>query len=386
MTTLLVSSVRRHTRPGEPSSFLSAVDSSAGRVVGRCRIPEAPYLEFDPNPRGGMRGGKGIAFGGGEAFVANCSEVFRYGPGWRPLGTITHPSCALIHDLFWNDGTLWAASARNDLVFQFLPTGKRVRHLNLRDWGEDLGPLGWRRKNFLEDDAVACGRIDFRDPRTHSYEDHDGAHVNSVAVLPGGDLLVLAGMIWTRRANLLFHLREELKWIGLWRWFVAGNRLALKFLGRRPPPNGELAFEIVTGRSAVFRVRPDGTARACLVLDRARLPAHNLLPLADGTVLLNHSSSGAVLRFDPDDGRVLQSVHASDAFLRGITQLSGSRVAVGSGNEVRVVDLEAGRIEAAIALSADPHESVYGVAVAPPGFLPLPQRLPAPEPRWRKAA
>jgi hypothetical protein len=59
MTTLLVSTVRRHTPSDEPSGYIYAVDLEKSQVVQRSSIIEPAYREVDDNPRGGMRGSKG---------------------------------------------------------------------------------------------------------------------------------------------------------------------------------------------------------------------------------------------------------------------------------------------------------------------------------------
>src|SRR5262245_34773275 len=127
MATILVTTTHRHCRPGEPSGFVYTVDAEAWRLSGSCPVIEPPHLQADPNPRGGMRGAKGIAVVGDTLFLANASVVYRFDSSWNVLSTISHPSCAYIHDIVWHDDSLWVASCCNDLVFRF-DGGGRIRH------------------------------------------------------------------------------------------------------------------------------------------------------------------------------------------------------------------------------------------------------------------
>ena len=98
-TRFLISTVRRHTPPEEPSGYIYLVDYAARQVVQRCSIIEPAFREEDDNPRGGMRGGKGISVRPDQIALANFSRIVRYDPQWNILGEISHPSCAGIHDI-----------------------------------------------------------------------------------------------------------------------------------------------------------------------------------------------------------------------------------------------------------------------------------------------
>ena len=128
MTRLIVSTVRRHTPSNEPSGYIYAVDWDARQILRRCSIVEPAYREVDDNPRGGMRGSKGIAARPDQIALANYSMIFRYDPQWNLLGVITHPSCAGIHDILYDGITLWAASARTDMLVQFDLQGNLLQY------------------------------------------------------------------------------------------------------------------------------------------------------------------------------------------------------------------------------------------------------------------
>lgn len=377
MTTLLITTTHRHSRPGEPSGAVYTLDADAPRVTGRCPVIEPPYLDADPNPRGGMRGAKGIAVYRDEVFIANASVVHRFDAAWKVTGEVTHPSCANIHDVVVRDETLWVTSCSNDLLFQFNHGGRLLRHFNFRAYPDTLRQLGWNTRNRLTPDAVRSGATDFRDPRTHRHETTDGAHVNSVCFLPGGDLLVLLGMIWTRRWTLLHVMKEHMQRLWVWEPFVRLVGPPLRVLPIARVPRGDIGVAVATGRSALLRVGPDGRPRVVWTLDGRTSPTHSLAALPDGTVFLNDTTAGELVRFDPDRGVVLSRTKVTDGFLRGACPLPDGRVAVGSQRDVLLVDPARGAVVGRIRLSEDPHSSVYDIKVLPPGFAPLPDRLGA---------
>src|SRR5262245_40188631 len=113
MRTFLVTSTHRHCGPREPSGFVYTLDLDRRQVTGSCPMIEPPHRGSDPNPRGGMRGAKGIAVLDDEVFLANASVIYRFDTSWNITACITHPSCGSIHDIAWHDGGLWVTSCCN---------------------------------------------------------------------------------------------------------------------------------------------------------------------------------------------------------------------------------------------------------------------------------
>jgi hypothetical protein len=376
MGTILVTTTHRHCRLGEPSGFVYTIDAQRWRLSGSCPIVEPPYLEADPNPRGGMRGAKGIAVVGDTVFLANASVVYRFDASWNVLGTISHPSCAYIHDIVWHENSLWVASCCNDLVLRFNLNGRVLQVCNVRSYAEVRQALNWHVPERFSTADILAGAIDFRDPRTHRSEEHDGAHINSLCFLPNGDLLVLLGLVWTRRWAAQLTLKSYLQRWGLWRPFAAGVRPLLRLLPLPQVSRGDLGKALTTGSAALLRVRPSGPPQMVWVLPNTRMPTHSLLPRSDGTVLLNDTSSGCIIHLDPERGAVLARIKVTDEFLRGIFPVGDHRVLVGSQRDVLLVDLEQQRVLNRLRLSENSNVSVYDIKMLPPGFTPLPKQFP----------
>ena len=336
--------------PGQSSGFVCTVDPSEKRVLGRCPIIEPPLIHADPNPRGGMRGAKGIAVFEGTVFFANHSSVFQFDAEWKPIREITHPSCASIHDIVYGDDGMWVTSSRNDLVLALDLAGHILRHINLRAIPEVRHTFGWIEPNLLRDEDILAGTIDFRDPRCPRYETSDGAHVNSIAFLPTGDLLVMMGFIQPRS--------------------IAGAHDAIA--------NAPMNLNPATGTSAIVRLRADGPVEFPVILNNADTPTHSLMVEADATVLFDDTRTGEVVRLHPETGRETLRLKATEKFLRGICRISDDVVVVGTQEGLTFLDLPRERIIGAMALSANPNESVYDIKVLPEHFGPLPSQLKHP--------
>ena len=323
MTRVLATTITRNCARRETSGYLYTVDIDEGVVLGRSPIVEAPLREFDDNPRGGMRGGRGIAVNGDEAYVANFSRIHRYDSVWRLTSVIGHPACADIHDIALHDGTLWVTSTRNDLLFQFLPDGTLRDCINVRTLEpvqELLEPNG-----IPEIDPRSAG-IDFRDPRTHDPSIFDQTHLNGVAFGANGDMFLSLGKFGV---------------------------------------NGHAA-------SALLSLAEDGTSAAIGMLNGADVPRHNVVPLSDGTVLLNDTPAGAVVHFSPHTNGELLRVDVNRGYLRGLLQLEDGRLIVGAQNKLVVARLHHEARKHTIQLSPDSRESVHSIAALSEGTQTLP--------------
>jgi len=383
METVLITTTIRHTRPGESSGYIYTVDLAGRRVTGQCPVIEPPYIDADPNPRGGMRGAKGIAVLPDEVFIANASLVYRFDRAWNLLGTISHPSCATIHDIAWQDNSLWVTSCSNDLVFQFDLNGRLLSHYNVRAYPHVLQALNWYPPNRLGREDVLRGKIDFRDARTHCHETFDGAHVNSLCFLPNGELLVLLGLVRSRRGVFLLLLKNFLERYGLWNAMLRVVRPAVALLPLARVPRSDVGVSISTAKAAILRIKPSGAPEVAWILPETRVPTHSLCPCPDGTVLLNDTTNGTIIHLDLASGSVLSRIKVTDEFLRGMCLLPSGRVLVGSQRDLLLVDVKKQAVLDKVRLSSNPNVSVYDIKVLPAGFRPLPERL---SPRERRSA
>lgn len=367
MNRYIVSTVRRHCPPDEPSGYVYIVDPEARRVIQRSAILEPLFRELDANPRGGMRGGKGIGVRPDQIAMANFSMIFRYDPEWRFLGAITHPSCAGIHDILFDGDGLWAAAARADLLVRFDLDGRLTRHHYLREPSDAVNALGWSAPVLLNHEIINRGRIDFRHPRSVEKETYDRAHLNSLCRLAGGDLLVSLGFVFDARFAGLLRLKIRLIQWGVWPALKAANKALRRGLGRSGKNMDQsLVVKPAQARSALVRILPSGERRLSLELSRITAPSHSLLALGDDTVIYLNTTNGELLHIEPYAGQTLSSTPvAENGFLRGVTKINERRLLVGSRGELIVFDLPACRVSDRFSITADPNEAVYDIKPLP---------------------
>jgi len=365
MTRLLVTTIRRHTPHTEPSGFIYVVDAEKQQVLQRCEMIEPAFREVDTNPRGGMRGSRGISIRPDQIAIANASVIFRYDPRWKLLGIISNPSMAAVHDVLFQDDTLWVSSARNDLLFQYDLSGTLLRHFYLRAPSPAMRQLEWTPALLLKPDAVRAGAIEFRDPRTHDEETFDHAHVNSVCILPDGTILVSLGLVLNTSFSTLLKVKSRLVKAGVWPRLLEVNRKLRAALRMKKNPHSDLLVQPARARSAVIELCADGSHSLVLALDGATVPSHSLLPLPDETVIYLNTTAGNVVHFKPKGGEVLSNTKVTDGFLRGATRLADGRLLLGSRGEILTFDLKNFKVTQNMFLTEDNNESVYDIKILP---------------------
>lgn len=368
MTRLLITTVCRNTPHTQPSGYIYLIDLENQRVLQRSVLIEPPYRALETNPRGGMRGGKGISIRPDRLAIANSAAVFHYDPAWNLLGVFSHPSCSAIHDIAFQGDTLWVTSARTDLLFQFDLTGALLNHYNLRQPSPALDRLGWKPPQLLSREQILQGKIDFRNPKTHDELTFDRAHVNSVCFLSSDQVLVSLGQIVNADLAITLRLKVLLMRLGLWPGILSANRRLSSFLKLKKDLHSDLVVRPAKARSAVVRISPDGAHQLCLEITEVNTPSHSLLVLPDDSALYLNTHLGHVVHFDPQNGQIRSSTKVTDGFLRGLAALPDRTYVMGSKGELIIFDLNACQVINSFKFTADPKESVYDAKVLPPHY------------------
>jgi hypothetical protein len=372
MPRIIVTTARRHTQPDEPSGFIYLIDLEARRIITRSQMIEPPYRAQETNPRGGMRGSKGITIRPDRIAIANSAAVFQYDPNWKLLGVCTHPSCSAIHDIAYHEDTLWATSARNDLLAQFDLDGRLLKHYYLREPSPALKQIAWKPPLLLTAEQIREGRVDFRNPRTHDELTFDRAHLNSLCFLSNGDMLVSLGQVANADLAASLRLKVFLMRLGLWPLVLDFNRRLSRRLNRKKDLHSDLVIRPATAQSAVVRLSPDGAHVLCLALPGVSTPSHSLLALPDDSVVYLNTHAGSIVHFDPFSGAVHSATKVTDGFLRGATRLDENKLLLGSKGELITFDLPTRQAAGVFKFTADPNESVYDVKVLPAHFAAPP--------------
>ena len=319
----LVSTICRGSRPGEPSGRLYVVDREHG-VQSACPIPPPEHLHREPNPRGGIRGGRGLAAAGDgdSVYVANGAQVLRFDRWWRTQQAINHPWCGNVHDIAVHDDRLWVCSTANDALAAFDPAGRLSDLIDLRPAGA-----------LDRDGSRFASAVDYRDPAGYELANANRLHANGIGFDAGGAPLVALGRV--------------------------------EPAGTGAPGRGLIA-------------RADGGGGPLTVSADAAVPIHNVVPESDGTVLTLDTGAGTLCVLRPD-GTVAATVAlappAPYGFLRGLCPTADGRLLVGERNRLLIVDLEEARLAGQLTLSGSLSEAVYAIAPLPHAFEPLPAAL-----------
>jgi hypothetical protein len=358
-----VTSIVRHTGPGERSGFLRVLDLDERRILSETPLPESAFRAIDPNPRGGYRGAKGIGVLPDRLAVANSERVFLFDPAWRLQGDLTHPWLGSIHDLLAEPEAMWVTCTNCDLLLRLGWDGQVLERWTWREDRALARALGYRRPPRFDPGT------DYRDPRSTRGSVLSLVQLNAV-VRDGDRVLLSFGRIvpWTT------YLRK--------RAAAAAGRLGLSPPARVPAGPSRLPAGREAGSAfALVALAEDRSAKIAYRVEDIAVPNHNLLA-AGGHVLYNDTDGGRLVELDL--GRRTETravvVPGDPSYARGLAALGGDRYLVGSQRPaaVHVLDLGAGNTVGSVGLSDDDRESVYAVAVLPDTFDDPPPQLAFP--------
>jgi hypothetical protein len=372
VTRVAVTTVVRLAYSDEPSGFLNVLDLENRQALARVPVPESVHRERDPNPRGGLRGARGVDVHDGRLVIANAERLFLLDSEWRPAGEISHDLMGSVHDILAGGEGIHVTAPAGDLLLHLGWGGELRSAWSWRDEPDLVRALGFRRLPPPRLDQ------DLRDPLVAHAGVYDVGHVNGVAPSEAG-LLVQLGRILTPAA-----LRR--RWVK-----AAAARIAV-----RTPPRTIAALRHARAkrlrRQEAPADRAQGSTSAVLLLaggvgparilaheNGADVPRHNVAHLGGGLVY-NDSPTGSLVR-RPLDGEagepVAVTVPGSPAFSRGLAVLDADLVLVGSAApaSVHAVDLAERRIAWSLPFPAEPRECVFAIAVLPDSFADPPPHM-----------
>ncbi len=372
---LVVTTVHRNTPPGEPGGKIYTINLARRQITGQCDVIPPPYANLNPNPRGGLRGGRGIEVTAEQLFIANYSVIYCFDRNWQTVRTITHPACANIHDILLHNGHLWVNSTVNDIILEFDLQGEIQSLINVQNLPEVKVFTGRRRSNLLPDDQILAGQVDFRHPQALKRGLYDWLHVNSMCFLPNGDMIILLGLVGNFSYNAILDFKTWLQNKGVWPYLVGLNQWLIRALRLKPAINTHMVTHTTFGQAALLRLDKNRQVSIPLILPKVNTPVHSLLANPDNTLWFNDSSSGEIVHFDLINGQQLARIKVTNDFLRGLTRLTDDLVVVGAGREICLVDLPRQQVVTRIHLSDFPDAIVYDVKILPAGFEPVPHKL-----------
>ncbi len=332
---VVVSSNIRHTLASQPSAYLRVLDLDNRSELLAVPIPESLFRAYDPNPRGGLRGARGVSAHGGRLVVANSERLFVLDTSWQLVDEFSHPLTADIHDVLAEERGIWVASTACDALVLLGWDGEAKDVWTYRSNRRLVRKLGLPRNTV----PAFQSDVDYRDPRNIP-EEADIAHLSSVT-RDGDRLLLMLG----------------------------------RMQGRTPKTWQQ-------GWSAVVELVEKGTglaeARASVLCrhDAPLVPNHNARRL-NGLVVLNDSNTNRLVALEPKSGRVRHSVAipGDPPYARGLAPLGDGRWLVGSQHPLAIyeLDLERGEVVDSHVFQAPKDESVYAISLLPGEFSAPPK-------------
>lgn len=302
--------------------------------------PDPMHPLSNPNPRGGLRGGRGVKVWDGHYYIANYDTVFVYDSSWRLRNRISHPLAADIHEIDVDPQGIWLSCSSHDLALKLSFDGAQIACWHLSDsptFADHLGiqilPLDphhdYRRKLPTGLDHVHLNCIQISDPN----------HVvlNFGRAIPDGIRARIS-----RKVFSLPGLNSRYPRLRSIRGILEGRRnyLAEVDLERKATPR-------IVCHAATFR------------------PSHNGQLWTDKSAVLCHER-GEILHLSTVTGRVTSRIPVPCRWLRGLARIDDSRLLAGTGPcGLAEVDLANGTVTRQVRLVGHPDESVHGLAVIP---------------------
>jgi hypothetical protein len=361
VTRVAVTSQVRFTGQAAYSGFFRIVDLDDGRTLLTEPVPESRWRSADPNPRGGLRGAKGISATDDRLVVGNTDSLFVLDPSWNAVAEFTHPFMGSIHDVLAEDEAIWVTCTNADLL---LKLGWDGTELDRWSWRADAGLVAAFGLGGLPPfDPL----VDYRNPLELQSGVHNVVHLNGLARVPEGLLLSFGRVLGRAEVR-----RRRVR--------AVPGRLAARLGIQKPFPTKPtpLPTNFMPGSSsAIVLLREAGgplaDARAELLLrvENILVPNHNVLS-ADGSLVYSDSNGSRLVAVDRATGTEQAAVviPGNPAFVRGLARLTDDVYLVGSQAPLAFygVDVSRGEIAATYELDGAENESVYAVYPLPPVF------------------
>lgn len=338
MRVLATTVVRESIRGKQRTGYIYDIDWDAGEVARKLPVPEPRFPETEDNPRGGVRGGRGVAVTRHGIVVANYDTLIVYDDEWNVLDEISHPLFVGTHEIDWDGEHVWTAATAIDAVLR----------VSLED---GTATVAWDPHHPAVAPAFRISRrphpvdgsVDYRKREAPLI---DQCHLNGVT-RRDGLTIVNCGLIRPAKSRAA-KLQAKV---------VNRTRSAL----RLPPPETKRHSGSSVVLSLNGSVEPDVLVR----LDGNDFPTHNGQLLDGGRVAVNDSTANT-FRVFAREGQELLHHAIPGRWLRGLEPLDAHRVLLGSAPaSVSLFDLDEQRIVGSVQLSEDPNEAVHGLTLCP---------------------
>jgi hypothetical protein len=345
----------RHSGTWDYSGFFRIVDLDGGRTVLTEPVPDSPWRRVDPNPRGGLRGAKGLSATDERLVVTNTDTLFVFDPSWTKTAELSHPLMGSVHDVLAEDDAIWVTCTHADLLLKVDWDGNPLDRWCWRSDPALVSAFGFHRMRQFD-----AGK-DYRDPFQLQGGVYNIVQLSSVVRCSEG-LLLTFGRILTPKELRLRQLRAAI------------GRVTAKAKIQKPAPEPPWRPQ---SSSAVVLLRgvdgplADAKAELLLHVEDTYAPNHNALEHGD-LVVWGDSNGSRLVGTDRATGKeeIVVAIPGDPPFVRGLGRLDDGTFLVGSQKPlaIHVVDLAAARVVESFPLEAQSNESAHAIAVLPATF------------------
>lgn len=350
----IVTSVVRRSGEETASGFIRVVDMDSHQILMKSPVPESAYRTFDPNPRGGLRGARGVSIYEDRLVLANNERLLIFDASWQLVQEMTHPLMGGIHDILAEEDGIWITCTSTDLLLKL-------------DWqGNVLSEWEWRLERHLRE-SLGFQRLpsvdrtlDYCNPESIRNGVRNIIHLNAVNRSPEGLLLsfgrILSPKVYQRKQVQAF-LGRIAKSLGLKR----------RSLSKTSIPSDKLKQSAF----AIVRLRPDNRSEVLRYVAGTEVPNHNVVQV-DNLLLYNDTNSGELvaIALDKSSSERRIKIPGNPSFIRGLAQIDQDNFLIGSQAPTAVyqVDLKIGSVVSIFLLDGETNESVYSICLLPQDF------------------
>lgn len=361
---VLITTVVRYADLAQDSGFVRVLDLASGEMLMTSPMPESLYRAQDPNPRGGLRGARGVSVWGDRLVLANTERLLIFDEQWQPVRQITHPLMGGVHDILAEEDGIWITCTNADLLIKISWGGEVLAHWSWREDAHLPDQLGLPGVSSVDMD------LDYRDPETMRDGVRNMVHLNGVARCPAG-LLLSFGRILSptryRQARMQSVVGRIAKKVGVKRRNNRAHALT-------PQPVG-----LIEGSSAgLVLLRESGEADLLSHVPHTRVPNHNVWQAGD-KLLYNDSNESRLVALPWSGNGETQAIviPGEPGFARGLAQLDETRFLSGSQAPAAVyeADFATQTVTRTYLLAGKTHETVYGLCLLPDHFAMPPPHL-----------
>jgi hypothetical protein len=338
---IVVTSIIREAGLDEGSGRVRVIDWDRREVLANWSLPDGDYRKVDPNPRGGLRGARGVSAIGNRLVVANTERLFIFDEHWQMISSFSSPLMGSLHEILAEQDGIWCCCTYADLMVKWTWDGLVKSIFSWREEKNVVRALGFT--NLKKTDLF----IDYRDPNNRS----NIAQLNGIFPMGQYGYLLSMGQVPTKN-----YLKK-----------------CMATPGAQPEMGEGDAF-----RSYVLWVGPAGK-RLPMRIDGISSPSHNVA--FDGERLITLDTSRGEIRAGFDDEHrsfITRPVRESFGYLRGLCRISKERYLVGDKSPMQIHEIDAESLARVGGMDIPgPHrdECVFAIAALPSCFEEPPATL-----------